>query len=159
MPEINKKKILEVSGILSFVPQDFRDIGRAPVGKGEVCLRNEKCMEVSLKDLWKEHLGCFIKLSVELLDHPEGEELDFMDLDMREDFNDIYEWLDKRVVTYREIGLLFLKPKDYGEALFEAIERRRVIGVIGNTGRTISIRKLLEKFLGRRVLLSLKVMH
>lgn len=156
---MDKKKVLELTGILSIVPRDFKDLGRAPVGKGEICLRRKDCLEVSLKDLWREHLGCCVKLSVELLNHiQENEDLDFLDLEIKEDFDDIYEWLDKKVVTYRESGLLFLEPKNYGEVLLYAIEGKGVIGIIGYRGKTISIRRLLDRFMGRKVLLSLKVM-
>jgi len=46
---MSKEKIFRAVGILSIVPRDFKDIGRAPVGKEEILLRQEDKSEISLK--------------------------------------------------------------------------------------------------------------
>jgi len=150
---MSKEKIFRAVGILSIVPRDFKDIGRAPVGKGKISLRREDKSEISLKKLWKMHLGSYISLYVKVLEHSKEENKSSNIFDIDDKY---YSQLDEEILTYRERGVLFLKPQNYGESLFEAIEQRGVIGVIINKGETISLRKMLESFLGEKVELSFK---
>lgn len=175
-----EEKHVGIKGVFVFVPLTFQN-----AGKGEIAIRDEEGKEISLDKLWERHIigrtdsygdcsGRWVNLDIELLDYTEEEYsnlvkknmgrrkhiLDEPYENMEEDEEDVTE--DIKIITKTERGTLFVRPYSlidrlgWGEkGTIGYYEIYEFVDITGKGSRSLS--QLLEEFIGREVILTLRM--
>ncbi len=171
---VEEKKTLHFSkvGIFEFMPLTFQSSG-----KGEIALRYEDGKEISLDRLWGKYLGNMHNMNHVLLGRWVNLDIELLDYDEKKDSNLIKEIVDKKIndkddieenteedatkdvkiITKTEKGTLFVKPYTFIDRM--GWSEKSIIGLSPHFGvvNPISLNQLLEKFIGREVILTLRM--
>jgi len=172
MVEEKKTLHLRIVGLLEFMPLTFQS-----AGKGEIAIRDEEGKEVSLDELWGRYIanmhdmdhilpGRWVNLDIELLDYDEEKDNNLIkeivdektnDKDDIEENTEENATNDVKIITKTEKGTLFVKPYSFIDRM--GWGEKSIIGLSPHFGvvNPISLNQLLEKFIGRKVILTLRM--
>lgn len=177
MVEEKKAPNFRLKGVFSFVPLTFQNSG-----KGEIGIRDEEGKEISLDKLWGRYLTFtdfnhpaifrrWVNLDIELLDYSEEKDSNFIKeiMGRKKDYIDnIYENMEEdetediKIITKTERGTLFVRPYSFidrmgwGEKVIIGYYRLAEFVDLFGKG-SVSLSQLLEKFIDRKVILTLRM--
>ncbi len=161
-----------LKGVFRFVPLTFQNSG-----KGEIAIRDDGGKEISLDKLWGRYISSadfmsrWINLNIELLDYNEKKDSNLIKeiMGRKKDYiDDIYENMEEdetediKIITKTEKGELFVRSYNFidrmgwGEkAIIGYYRLAEFVDLFGKG--SVSLSQLLEKFIDRKVILTLRM--
>ncbi|MBM3702524.1 MAG: hypothetical protein FJW63_06015 [Actinobacteria bacterium] len=172
MIEEKKSPKFGILGVFSIVPLRFKNSF-----KGEIAIRDKDGKEISLDRLWEKYIpicpdpGRWVNLNIELLDYDEEKDINLIKeiVDKKKnDEDDINENTeedateDVKIITKTGRGTLFIRPYSFidriglGEKFIIGYNKPYDYGDLFGE-RSLSLSQILEKFIGREVILTLRM--